>query len=163
LILNISPLTVDVQLSCIALKKPSGKNKECNSVILWNTPITHWDNLGETPSTYLCLQYFFVKTMWENQEISIYLYAYCLVKNLSMRNSCKTNKWKEYNVMHFIRNTYRGSPPKPYKSLSLLIPIHFTHLLNIAKGNDFVNKSAWLSQDFVCKILIFPWCCSSSG
>jgi hypothetical protein len=59
-----------------------------------------------------------------------------------MGNSCKTHNGKEYNVMHFIRITYRGSPPKPYKSLSLLMPMHLTHLLNIAKGNDFVNKYA---------------------
>jgi hypothetical protein len=78
--------------------------------------------------------------MWENQEIDIYLCKYYIVKNFLMRNSCKTHKGKEYNVMHFIRITYRGSSPKPYKSLSLLIPIPLTHLSNIAKSNDFVNK-----------------------
>jgi predicted esterase YcpF (UPF0227 family) len=36
-----------------------------------------------------------------------------------MRNFCKTHKVKEYNVMHSSRIIYRGSPPKPYKSLSL--------------------------------------------
>jgi hypothetical protein len=50
------------------------------------------------------------------------------------------------------------SPPKSYKSLSLLIPMSLTHLLNIDKGNDFVNKFAQLSQDFICKILISPFC-----
>jgi hypothetical protein len=64
------------------------------------------------------------------------------IKKLSMRNSCKTHKGKEYNVMHFVRITYRGSPPKPCKSLSLLIPMSLTHLSNIAKDNDFMNKSA---------------------
>jgi hypothetical protein len=58
-----------------------------------------------------------------------------------MRNSCKTHKGKEYNVMHFINITYKGSPTKPYKSLSLLVPMSLTHLSNIDKGNDFVNKS----------------------
>jgi hypothetical protein len=62
-----------------------------------------------------------------------------------MRNYCKTHKGKEYNVMHFMMIHYRDSPPKPYKSLSLLIPMSLTHLSNIAKGNDFVNKSTRLS------------------
>jgi hypothetical protein len=43
--------------------------------------------------------------------------------------------------MHFINITYKGSPTKPYKSLSLLVPLSLTHLSNIAKGNNFVNKS----------------------
>jgi hypothetical protein len=34
--------------------------------------------------------------------------------------------------------------------------MHLTHLSNIANGNDFVNKSARLSQDLVYKILISP-------
>jgi hypothetical protein len=45
-----------------------------------------------------------------------------------MRNSCKTHKGKEYNVMHFIKIICRGSPPKPCKFLSLLIPMPLTHL-----------------------------------
>jgi hypothetical protein len=80
-----------------------------------------------------------------------------------MRNSCKTHKEKEYNVMHLIRITHRVSPPKPYKFLSLLIPMYLTHLSNIAKGNDFVNILIRLSQDFICKMLIFPCCCISCG
>jgi hypothetical protein len=79
-----------------------------------------------------------------------------------MRNSYKTHKEKEYNVMPLLI-TYRGSPPKPYTVLSLLILMPLTHLSNIAKGNDFVNKSARLSQDLVCKILIFPCSGSSCG
>jgi hypothetical protein len=73
-----------------------------------------------------------------------------------MKKSCKTHKGKEYNVMHFIMIPNRGSPPKPYKSLSLLIPMLLAYLSNITKGNDFVNKFARLSKDFVCKILISP-------
>jgi hypothetical protein len=61
-------------------------------------------------------------------------------------------------MMHFSRIIYMVSPPKSYKSLSLLIPMSLTHLLNIDKGNDFVNKFAQLSQDFICKILISPFC-----
>jgi hypothetical protein len=80
-----------------------------------------------------------------------------------MRNSYKTHKGKKYNVMHFMRIPYMGSPPKPLKSLSLLMPMSLTYLLNIAKANDFVNKSARLSQDFVCKIQISPCSCSSCG
>ncbi len=66
--------------------------------------------------------------------------THCLIKNISMRNSYKTYKGKEYNVIHFSRIIYRGSPPKPCKSLSLLIPMPLSHLLNIAKSNDFVNN-----------------------
>jgi hypothetical protein len=80
-----------------------------------------------------------------------------------MRNYCKTHNGKKYNVMHFIRISYRGSIPKPCKYLSLLIPKPLLHLSNIAKGNDFVNKFALLIQDFICKILISPCCCSSCG
>jgi hypothetical protein len=53
----------------------------------------------------------------------------------------------------------RASSPEPYKSLSLPKPMHLTHLLNIAKGNDLVNK---FSQDLICKKLISSlsksWC-----
>jgi hypothetical protein len=66
-----------------------------------------------------------------------------------MRNSCKTHKGKEYNVIAQPGYPYMGSPPKAYKSLSLFITIHLTHLSNIANGNDFVNKSTRLSQDLV--------------
>jgi hypothetical protein len=41
--------------------------------------------------------------------------------------------------MHLNMIIHRGSLLKPYKSLSLLIQMSLTHLLNIAKGNDFVN------------------------
>jgi hypothetical protein len=58
-----------------------------------------------------------------------------------MRNSCKTYKGKECIVMHFIRITYRGSPPKPFKSVSLFIPMPLIHLSNIGKGNNFRNKT----------------------
>jgi hypothetical protein len=44
--------------------------------------------------------------------------------------------------MHLNGIINRGSPPESYKSLSLLIPISLTHLSNIAKGNNFVIKSA---------------------
>jgi hypothetical protein len=43
--------------------------------------------------------------------------------------------------MHLNGIVYKGSSPKFYKSLNLLIPMSLTHLSNIAKGNDFVNKS----------------------
>jgi hypothetical protein len=35
-----------------------------------------------------------------------------------------------------------GIPPKPCKSLSLLMPMSLTHLSNIVKGNDFMNNYA---------------------
>jgi hypothetical protein len=44
--------------------------------------------------------------------------------------------------MHLNEIIYRGSSPEPYKSLNFLIPIPLIHLLNVVKGNDFVNKSA---------------------
>jgi hypothetical protein len=80
-----------------------------------------------------------------------------------MRNFCKTHKRKEYNVINFIKIISRGSAPKLSKSLSLPIPMSLIHLSAIAKGNDFVNKSALLSQDFICKKLIFPCYCISYG
>ncbi len=95
------------------------------------------------------------KSFEKNQETDIYLCAHCLIKNLSMRNSCKTQR-KRVQCDAFIRILYRGSPPKPYKSLSLLILMPLTHLSNIANVNDFVNKSTILSQDLVCKMLISP-------
>jgi hypothetical protein len=36
---------------------------------------------------------------------------------------------------------YTISPPKACKSLNLFIPMSFIYLSNIAKDNDFVNKS----------------------
>ena len=39
------------------------------------------------------------KNLEKNQETDIYLCIHCLIKNLSMRNSCKTYKGKEYNVI----------------------------------------------------------------
>ena len=47
---------------------------------------------------------------------------------------------------------YRGSPPDSCKSLSLFIPMPSTHLRNAEYGRDFVNKSARLSHDLVCKM-----------
>jgi hypothetical protein len=58
--------------------------------------------------------------------------------------------------MHLDENVYRGSPPIPWKYLSLLIPMYLTHLSNMAKGNDFVNKYALLPQDFICKTIFSP-------
>jgi hypothetical protein len=46
--------------------------------------------------------------------------------------------------------------PEPCKILSIHIPLHLTYLSNVAKGKDFVNKSAKLSHDLICKILISP-------
>jgi hypothetical protein len=92
-----------------------------------------------------------------------YLFVYYLIKNLLMRIFYKTYKEKEYNVMYFIKIFFKASYPKPCKSLSHLIPMDLTHLLNIVKSNDFVNKFIRLLQDFVCKILIFSCFCSSCG
>jgi hypothetical protein len=57
----------------------------------------------------------------------------------------------------------RESPPEPCKSLSLRIPMPFTHLLNVARGKDFINKSVKLSHYLICKILIFPLSGNSCG
>jgi hypothetical protein len=84
--------------------------------------------------------------MGKNQEIDIFLCAHCHIKNLSWEILIKLIKGKECNVMHLNGIVYRGSPLEPCKSLSLLIPMPLTHLSNIARGNDFVNKSAWLSK-----------------
>jgi hypothetical protein len=53
----------------------------------------------------------------------------------------KTHKGKIV-VLHLNGIVYKGSPAEPCKSLSLFIPMPLTHLSNITKGNDFVNKSA---------------------
>jgi hypothetical protein len=45
-------------------------------------------------------------------------------------------------------------PPEPCKYLSLRIPMPFTQLSNVARGKDFVNKSAKLWHYLICKILI---------
>jgi hypothetical protein len=62
--------------------------------------------------------------------------------------------------MYFMRKheilIQRESPPEPYKSFSLHIPMLFTHLSNVARGKDFVNKLAKLLYDLICKILISP-------
>jgi hypothetical protein len=39
----------------------------------------------------------------------------------------------------------------------------FTHLSNVVRGRDFVNKSAKLSHDLICKILICPPSYNSCG
>jgi hypothetical protein len=84
------------------------------------------------------------------------------LKNFSWETTWKLIKRKECNVMHLNGIIYRGSPIEHCKSLSLFIVMPLTHLSNIAKGNDFVNKYAWLSQYVICKKLISPlsqsWC-----
>jgi hypothetical protein len=50
-----------------------------------------------------------------------------------------------------------GLSPDSCKSLSLLIPMPSIHLQDAEYGRDFVNKSARLSHDLVCKILISPF------
>jgi hypothetical protein len=57
----------------------------------------------------------------------------------------------------------RESFPEPCKSLSLYILMHLTHLSNMASGKDFINKSARLLHDLICKILISPLYCNSCG
>jgi hypothetical protein len=47
-------------------------------------------------------------------------------------------------------------PPEPYKFFSLHIPMHFTHLSNVVRDKDFINKSAKLSHDLIRKIFISP-------
>jgi hypothetical protein len=47
-----------------------------------------------------------------------------------------------------------GSPPKPWKSLSLFVPMHLTHLSNIANDNDFVNKSVRLSKEILISLIL---------
>jgi hypothetical protein len=39
----------------------------------------------------------------------------------------------------------------------------FTHLSNMARGKDFVNKLVKLSHDLICKILISPPSYNSCG
>jgi hypothetical protein len=53
----------------------------------------------------------------------------------------------------------RISPPDSCNHLSLLnqSPQHISE--NVEYGRDFVNRSARLSQDFVCKMLIFLFSC----
>jgi hypothetical protein len=57
----------------------------------------------------------------------------------------------------------RESPPEPYKSLNLCIPMTFTHLSNVAGGKDFINKSVKLSHDLIYKIFISQPSCNSCG
>jgi hypothetical protein len=119
------------------------------------TPITQWNKLGETLSTYIMsFTSLLWKPLWENQEIDIFLCAHCLVKNLSWEIVIKLIKEKSTMWCILTGSIREVLPPEPCKSLSLLIPMSLTHLSNIAKGNDFVNKYAWLSQDFICKTLI---------
>jgi hypothetical protein len=40
---------------------------------------------------------------------------------------------------------FKENPLEWCKILSLRIPMHLTHLSNVARGKDFVNKSAKLS------------------
>ena len=51
------------------------------------------------------------------------------------------------------------TPPDTCKSLSRLIPISKIYFWNNDVGKDFMNKSARLSHDFVCKISISPFFC----
>jgi hypothetical protein len=55
----------------------------------------------------------------------------------------------------------RESPLEPYKSFSLHILMSFTHLLNVVRGKDFINKSAKLSHNLIRKIFISPLSCNS--
>jgi hypothetical protein len=43
----------------------------------------------------------------------------------------------------------RESLPEPFKSLSLRIPMFLTHLSNVFRDKDFVNRSARLSYDLI--------------
>jgi hypothetical protein len=81
------------------------------------------------------------KSYRKNQEIDIFICAYCLVKNLSWEILIKLIKGKEYNMMHLNGIVYKCSPLEPCKSLSLLILMVLTNLSNIGKDNYFVNKS----------------------
>jgi hypothetical protein len=80
----------------------------------------------------------------------------------SWYNSCETSNifswylWEKYEIL-----IQRESPLEPCKFLSLRIPMPFTHLSNVPRGKDFVNKSAKLSHDLIYKILMSPPSCNS--
>jgi hypothetical protein len=57
----------------------------------------------------------------------------------------------------------RESPPEPYKSFSLCIPMSLTHLSHVAKGKDFINKSVKVSHDLIHKIIFSSFSCNSCG
>jgi hypothetical protein len=51
--------------------------------MLWKTPTTLWDKLGETPSSYfMSLVSLYKNPYLKNQEIDIFLCAHCLDKNI---------------------------------------------------------------------------------
>lgn len=91
----------------------------------------------------------------------------CLIKNLLWKTCWKTHKRKEY-IIHYlmiIKGLYfqEISPLELYKTRSCLIPIPWMHFWNVEFGKDFVNRSARLSHDLVCKISISPFFCNSWG
>jgi hypothetical protein len=73
---------------------------------------------------------------------------------------------KQKKIPRYLREKYgilvqRESLTEPCKSLTLHIPMYFTHLSNVARSSDFVNKSAKLSHNLIYKILISPHSCNS--
>jgi hypothetical protein len=146
--------------SYIILQKPDGKNEGSILDMLWKTHIIQWDKLGETLSNiYHVFHISLIKTFYrKNQEIDINLCVHCLIKNYLVKlKKKKSTMW--YIITGSVQ---RASPLEPCKSLRLLIPMHLTHLSNIVKGNDIVNKFSWLLQDLICNKLISPlskrWC-----
>jgi hypothetical protein len=92
--------------------------------------------------------------------------AYSLVDITSLKTldektlKAKLIQRKECNMMDKTGQISRRiSPPDSCNHLSLLIPTTLTYFRNVEHGRDFVNRSARLSQDFVCKMLIFPFPC----
>jgi hypothetical protein len=69
-----------------------------------------------------------------------------------MRNSYKTHKVKEYNVMYFSKIIYRGSSLKPYKSLSLQwVDEHPSNQWPEVKGID--REDIDMSEDMTVKVV----------
>jgi hypothetical protein len=132
--------------------------------MLWKTPIIQWDNVGETLLAYFMSLTSLCKNHMGKIKRKTYTCVHiALLKIFQWEILIKLVKGREYSVMQLSRIIYKDSPPKPCKSLSFLIAMPLKHLSNIAKGNDLMNKPAWLSQDFICKILISPFRWSSCG
>jgi hypothetical protein len=125
-----------------------------------------WSNSkGCDPSWCLFTTYIYVHISWDQYNchfLSTFFVSryHWVITRYQHSSQHRDRRRKECNMMDKTGQiSWRISPPDSCKHLSLLIPIPSTHFWNVEYGRDFVNRSARLSQDFVCKMLIFPFSC----
>jgi hypothetical protein len=142
------------------LQKLYGKN--IRSVLLYYPWKPRWEKWKFHSQYAVKNSYNLVWQIRRNTFNIYHIFHISLIRKIKRNYLVKLIKEKSRMWCIILGSVQRAYPIESCKSLRLLIPMHLTHLPNIVKSNDLVNKFSWLLQDLICKKLISPlfksWC-----